>query len=87
MHRCRHLLDLDADPVAVAGHLKADPVLGPMARRSPGVRVPGTVDPHELAVRAVVGQQVSVASARGVLGRLVAEHGAALPASGRSQAA
>ena len=75
VQRCRHLLDLDADPVAVADHLGADPVLGPTARRTPGLRVPGTVDPHELAVRAVVGQQVSVASARGVLGRLVAEHG------------
>ncbi len=78
VQRCRHLLDLDADPVAVADHLGADPVLGPTARRTPGLRVPGTVDPHELAVRAVVGQQVSVASARGVLGRLVTEHGKAL---------
>lgn len=78
VQRCRHLLDLDADPVAVADHLSTDPVLGVMARRTPGLRVPGTVDPHELAVRAVVGQQVSVASARGVLGRLVAEHGKAL---------
>ncbi len=78
VQRCRHLLDLDADPVAVADHLGADRVLGPTARRTPGLRVPGTVDPHELAVRAVVGQQVSVASARGVLGRLVAEPGKAL---------
>ncbi len=78
VQRCRHLLDLDADPVAVADHLGADRVLGPTARCTPGLRVPGTVDPHELAVRAVVGQQVSVASARGVLGRLVAEHGKAL---------
>jgi len=77
--RCRHLLDLDADPVAVSGHLESDAMLGHIARRSPGLRVPGTVDPHELAVRAVIGQQVSVASARRVLGRLVAEHGAALP--------
>jgi AraC family transcriptional regulator of adaptative response / DNA-3-methyladenine glycosylase II len=78
VHRCRHLLDLDADPVAVADHLGADPVIGPMVSRAPGLRVPGCVDPCELAVRAVVGQQVSVASARRVLGRLVAEHGAAL---------
>jgi AraC family transcriptional regulator of adaptative response / DNA-3-methyladenine glycosylase II len=79
VQRCRHLLDLDADPVAVVEHLGADAVIGPLARRVPGRRVPGTVDPHELALRAVVGQQVSVASARGVLGRLVAEHGRALP--------
>jgi AraC family transcriptional regulator of adaptative response / DNA-3-methyladenine glycosylase II len=78
VQRCRHLLDLDADPVAVGDHLAADLVLGPVARRGPGVRVPGCVDSSELAVRAVVGQQVSVASARGVLGRLVAEHGTAV---------
>ena len=78
VQRCRHLLDLDADPVAVGDHLEADPLLGALARRAPGVRVPGSVDPSELAVRAVVGQQVSVASARAVLGRLVAEHGTAV---------
>jgi len=81
VQRCRHLLDLDADPVAVADHLGADPAIGSLARDVPGRRVPGTVDPHELAVRAVVGQQVSVASARGILARLVTEHGAAMPAS------
>ncbi len=76
VQRCRRLLDLDADPVAVADHLGRRPRhRGAMARRVPGLRVPGTVDPHELALRAVVGQQVSVASARAVLGRLVAEHG------------
>jgi AraC family transcriptional regulator of adaptative response / DNA-3-methyladenine glycosylase II len=79
VQRCRHLLDLDADPVAVARHLEADPVLRDVARRAPGLRVPGSTDPHELAVRAVVGQQVSVASARGVLGRLAMEHGSRLP--------
>ena len=78
VQRCRHLLDLDADPVAVTDHLRRDAVLGSLVRRAPGLRVPGTVDPHELAVRAIVGQQVSVASARRVLGRLVAEHGSAL---------
>jgi len=83
VQRCRHLLDLDADPAAVTTHLEADPVLGPLARHTPGLRVPGTVDPHELAVRAVVGQQVSVASARRVLGRLVAEYGPTLPVGTR----
>ena len=83
VQRCRHLLDLDADPVAVAEHLGDDAVLGSMARYAPGLRVPGTVDPHELAVRAVVGQQVSVASARAILGRLVAAHGA--PVGGADQ--
>ncbi|HVA04400.1 MAG TPA: DNA-3-methyladenine glycosylase 2 family protein [Acidimicrobiales bacterium] len=81
VQRCRRLLDLDADPVAVADHLGSDTLIGVLSRRVPGLRVPGTVDPHELALRAIVGQQVSVASARAVLGGLVAEHGTALPAS------
>ena len=73
--RCRRLLDLDADPVAVAAHLSEDPLLAPLVRRRPGLRVPGCVDGFELAVRAIVGQQVSVAGARTVLGRLVTEYG------------
>ncbi|HMD44875.1 MAG TPA: AlkA N-terminal domain-containing protein [Acidimicrobiales bacterium] len=70
--RCRRLLDLDADPVAVSEALGADAVLGPLARRCPGRRVPGAVDGGELAVRAVLGQQVSVSGAATVAGRLVA---------------
>jgi AraC family transcriptional regulator, regulatory protein of adaptative response / DNA-3-methyladenine glycosylase II len=73
--RCRRLLDLDADPVSIAAQLEADPVLGELARRRPGMRVPGCVDGFELAVRAIVGQQVSVAAARTVLGRLVDRYG------------
>jgi AraC family transcriptional regulator of adaptative response / DNA-3-methyladenine glycosylase II len=65
------LLDLDADPVTIADLLGADPVLGPLVRRAPGRRVPGTVDGDELAVRAVLGQQVSVAGARTLAGRMV----------------
>jgi AraC family transcriptional regulator of adaptative response / DNA-3-methyladenine glycosylase II len=76
--RCRRLLDLDADPEAVDRDLRADPVLGPLVDRVPGRRVPGTVDGPELAVRAVLGQQVSVAGARTLLGRLVAGAGVAL---------
>jgi AraC family transcriptional regulator of adaptative response / DNA-3-methyladenine glycosylase II len=79
VRRCRHLLDLDADPVAVGAHLGADPLLGPAVRAVPGRRVPGSADPHETAVRAVVGQQVSVASARRVLARVAALHGSSLP--------
>lgn len=75
VHRVRSLLDLDADPVAVDGALGADPVLAPHVQRSPGRRVPRTVDPQELAVRAVLGQQVSTASARTLTGRLVARLG------------
>jgi AraC family transcriptional regulator, regulatory protein of adaptative response / DNA-3-methyladenine glycosylase II len=73
--RCRRLLDLDADPEAVSAQLESDPVIGELARRRPGMRVPGCVDGFELAVRAIVGQQVSVAAARTVLGALVADYG------------
>lgn len=79
VERCRRLLDLDADPVAVDELLGEDEILGPLVRRSPGVRVPGCVDGAELAARAVLGQQVSVAGARALSGRLVASHGRELP--------
>jgi AraC family transcriptional regulator, regulatory protein of adaptative response / DNA-3-methyladenine glycosylase II len=75
VQRTRRLLDLDADPVAVAAALGDDPVLGPLVAASPGLRVPGHVDGRELAVRAVLGQQVSVAGARTLAARLVAAHG------------
>jgi AraC family transcriptional regulator, regulatory protein of adaptative response / DNA-3-methyladenine glycosylase II len=83
MMRCRRLFDLDADPEAVCAALRQDPLIGPLVRARPGLRVPGAADGFELAVRAIVGQQVSVAGARTVLGRLVAEHGEPL-ADGRS---
>jgi AraC family transcriptional regulator of adaptative response / DNA-3-methyladenine glycosylase II len=69
--RCRRLFDLDADPVAVDGMLGADPALAAAVRAEPGVRVPRAVDGFELAVRAIVGQQVSVAGARLTLSRLL----------------
>src|SRR5690606_15041875 len=69
--RCRRLLDLDADPVAVDATLAEDPALAPLVNKEPGVRVPRAVDGFEIAVRAVVGQQISVAGARTVLARLV----------------
>ncbi len=75
---CRRLLDLDADPLAVAGVLGADPLLAPAVARYPGLRVPGAADGFELAVRAVLGQQVSVAAARTFAGRLVTALGTAL---------
>ncbi|HYG95017.1 MAG TPA: AlkA N-terminal domain-containing protein [Nocardioides sp.] len=77
--RVRRLLDADCDPVAVADHFAGDPVIGPLVRRRPGLRVPGHVDGDEVAVRAVLGQQVTVAAARTAAARLVAEHG--LPVS------
>ncbi|HEU4702318.1 MAG TPA: AlkA N-terminal domain-containing protein [Conexibacter sp.] len=79
VQRCRRLLDLDADPVAVDEALATDPALAPLVRAAPGRRVPGAVDGAELAVRAVLGQQVSVAGARTLAGRLTAALGEPLP--------
>ena len=70
VQRCRRLLDLDADPVAIADVLGADPVIGPLVSRRPGLRSPGAVDGTEALVRAVAGQRVSVAGARTVLARI-----------------
>ncbi|MFB7511662.1 AlkA N-terminal domain-containing protein [Streptomyces sp. NPDC056144] len=73
--RCRRLLDLDADPVAVDDRLRADPLLAPLVDAAPGRRIPGSVDAAEFAVRAVLGQQVSTAAARTHAARLVTAHG------------
>jgi AraC family transcriptional regulator, regulatory protein of adaptative response / DNA-3-methyladenine glycosylase II len=78
VERCRRLLDLDADPGPVVAALGGDPVVGPLVRAAPGLRVPRTVDGAELAVRTVLGQQVSLAAARTAAGRLAAGHGEAL---------
>jgi AraC family transcriptional regulator of adaptative response / DNA-3-methyladenine glycosylase II len=80
VHRTRRLLDLDADPAAVADVLGDDPLLRPLIRATPGLRVPGTVDGHELAVRAVLGQQVSIAGARTLAQRLTTRYGKPLTA-------
>ena len=73
--RLRRLFDLEADPLAIATLLAADARLAPIVRRRPGLRVPGAWDGFELAVRAVLGQQVSVRAARTLAARLVARHG------------
>jgi AraC family transcriptional regulator, regulatory protein of adaptative response / DNA-3-methyladenine glycosylase II len=73
--RVRRLFDVDADPAGIAEVLGRDPVLAPLVAKSPGLRVPGAMDGFELAIRAIVGQQVSVAGARTVLGGLVARYG------------
>jgi AraC family transcriptional regulator of adaptative response / DNA-3-methyladenine glycosylase II len=77
--RLRRLADLDADPDAVGAHLRGDAFIGRLVAAAPGLRVPGAVDGAELAVRAVLGQQISVPAARTAAGRLVAEHGERLP--------
>jgi AraC family transcriptional regulator of adaptative response / DNA-3-methyladenine glycosylase II len=73
--RARRLCDLDADPAAIDRDLRRDPLLAPRVRARPGLRVPGAWDRGELAVRAVLGQQVSVAAARTLAGRLAAALG------------
>jgi AraC family transcriptional regulator, regulatory protein of adaptative response / DNA-3-methyladenine glycosylase II len=80
VQRVRRLLDLDADPYAVAERLATDPALGALAAAHPGLRSPGAAQPEELAFRAVLGQQVTVAAARTLAARLVAAHGKPLPA-------
>ncbi|RBY89511.1 AlkA N-terminal domain-containing protein [Blastococcus sp. TF02A-30] len=77
--RCRRMLDLDADPVAVDEVLGADPALAASVAAAPGRRVPGSPDAPELAVRAVLGQQVSVAGARTLTARLLTAAGTPLP--------
>ncbi len=71
----RRLFDLDADPEAIDDALAEDPVLCSAVRSAPGTRLPGTTDGFELAVRAIVGQQVSVAGARTTLGRIAERAG------------
>lgn len=78
VQRTRRMLDLDSDPAAIDEHLGADPLLAPLVKRRPGLRAPGHVDGTELLVRAVLGQQVSVAGARTLAARLVASHGESL---------
>ena len=73
--RCRRMLDLDADPAAVVDALSADPSLAAVVAKAPGQRIPRTPDEEELAVRVVLGQQVSVKAARTHAARLVQAHG------------
>ena len=76
--RVRAMLDLDADPAAVAHALGRDSVMAPLVEAAPGRRVPGCADGDEIAIRAVLGQQVSLAGAATLAGRLVAAYGEAL---------
>jgi AraC family transcriptional regulator of adaptative response / DNA-3-methyladenine glycosylase II len=83
VERVRHLFDLRGDPAAVAAHLGADPLLAAAVRRRPGLRVPGAWDGFELAVRAVLGQQVSVRAATTLAGRVAGRWGTPLARCGR----
>jgi AraC family transcriptional regulator of adaptative response / DNA-3-methyladenine glycosylase II len=73
--RLRRVFDLGADPLAIAAHLAKDPTLAPLVQARPGLRVPGAWDGFELAIRAVLGQQITVAAAAQLAGRLVAAYG------------
>ncbi|MGH8372221.1 MAG: AlkA N-terminal domain-containing protein [Gammaproteobacteria bacterium] len=78
--RVRQMLDLAADPADVRAVLRRDALLVPLLRARPGLRVPGAWDPFEIAVRAVLGQQISVAAARTFAARLVAKYGSPITA-------
>lgn len=83
LSRVRRLLDLDADPVAIDAALAADPRLATAVARTPGMRMPGAVDPQELLIRAMIGQQITVAAARTALVQLSAAGSESLvPADG-----
>jgi AraC family transcriptional regulator of adaptative response / DNA-3-methyladenine glycosylase II len=78
----RRVFDLAADPARIGAELAADPLVGPLVRQRPGLRIPGAWEPFECAVRAVLGQQVSVAAARTFAHRLVARAGLAIRGGG-----
>src|SRR5256884_6448949 len=75
VRQCRRLLDLDADPLSVVEVLSRDRRLSPIVKQRPGLRAPGAVDGTELAVQAILGQQVSLSAARTLASRLVTAHG------------
>jgi AraC family transcriptional regulator of adaptative response / DNA-3-methyladenine glycosylase II len=77
--RMRRLFDLDADPVAVSEYFAGHAVLGPLSVKTPGLRSPGAADADEMAIRAVLGQQITVVAARKLAGTLVAARGEPLP--------
>jgi AraC family transcriptional regulator of adaptative response / DNA-3-methyladenine glycosylase II len=79
VERARRIPGLDQDPGAAAAQLGHDPVVGPLVTARPGLRVPGTWDPFETGVRAIIGQQVTVRGATTITGRLVARHGTPVP--------
>jgi AraC family transcriptional regulator of adaptative response / DNA-3-methyladenine glycosylase II len=82
VHRVRRIASLDIDLDEPRAHLSADPALGPLIAAYPGRRPPGTWDPFETGVRAIIGQQVSVRGATTLTGRLVARLGTAIPGLG-----
>ena len=83
--RVRRVFDLAADPDTIGAHLALDGALAPLVKARPGLRVPGAWDGFELAVRAIFGQQITVAAATNLLGRLVQTFGDRLPPAMREE--
>ena len=81
VERVRRLFDLGADPSVIAEQLAGDPLLGPIIKRHPGIRTPGAWDGFELSVRAILGQQISVAAATTIAGRLARRFGTGVKAT------
>jgi AraC family transcriptional regulator, regulatory protein of adaptative response / DNA-3-methyladenine glycosylase II len=73
--RVRAMFDTDADIITIEKRFARDKTLGPLLRKHPGIRVPGTWDPFEMAIRAMVGQQISVAGATTIMARIASRHG------------
>ncbi|HEX7680794.1 MAG TPA: AlkA N-terminal domain-containing protein [Thermoanaerobaculia bacterium] len=71
----RAMFDIDADIIVIEKRFARDPMLGPLVRANRGIRVPGTWDPFEMAIRAMVGQQISVAGATTIMARIASRHG------------
>jgi len=84
--RVRKMFDLDSDPAQVAAHLGDDTTLGPLLQQAPGLRLPTAFDPFEQAVRAIVGQQVTMKAAVTIVGRLVQRLGEPLPGQSSPEA-
>ncbi len=84
--RVRRLFDTGADPAVISGHLRRDPQLAKRARLSAGARLPGSWDPFEMGVRAILGQQITVAGATTLAGRLAEIAGEPLPEAGKGLA-
>jgi AraC family transcriptional regulator, regulatory protein of adaptative response / DNA-3-methyladenine glycosylase II len=79
VNRARRIANLDLDLEEPTRRLGADPVIGPLLRARPGVRPPGTFDPFETGVRAIIGQRATIAAASAITGRLVERLGAPVP--------
>ena len=79
VQRARRIFNLDADVAAVVSRLGGDALVGSLLQARPGLRAPGAWDPFEIGIRAIVGQQVSVSAANGIIARLVARVGTAVP--------